>query len=581
MSYDLMLKKAIDLQNEGALNQALDIYLKLIEVTPHNADLWNLMGLVAQQKGDFIKARDCFLSAIKYSPKPFGLYYFNLSLCFKSLGDKKEALNYMVKASELIGNVKEVWNYLGVLQIESSELEKGIKSLSKALEIDNNYTEASANLYYYLKDVVALEKLAIENSSDFYANFLYALLTKDVEQKEIYLNKAINISPYRSDVLLEYADFLTKKGDLKKALMFYYKAFDLNENDIRAILGIADIYLLEGDLEKSEQFYLKSFNICRDIYGAYLNYGNLLFKQQRFSEALEAYREVVKLKSDDADVCYNIALILRMLEDYEEALGLMFNSYLKDKNNPLFQIGIFETLVELSQKNKELALKIAQNWQKLDEGNIFSKRIIASLLNASEDINDAEYAKRLFDVFADVYDETINNLDCKIVDEFKKINPNIKGKILDLGCGSGIVAQKLSNSEAEFIGVDISPNMIAKAKSKNVYSKLYVKDLVEFLGESDLGIYDKVLAFDVFCYFGALKEVLNKLKGCDIWFSVEENDIDVDKDYVLHSSGRYRHRLSYIYDLKEELKYDFIASYPILLRSENKNPVRGFLINLK
>ena len=36
MSYDLMFQKAIELQNNGALNEAEDIYLKLLEAMPEN-----------------------------------------------------------------------------------------------------------------------------------------------------------------------------------------------------------------------------------------------------------------------------------------------------------------------------------------------------------------------------------------------------------------------------------------------------------------------------------------------------------------------------------------------------------------
>ena len=576
-----MFKKAVELQNEGALNQALDIYLKLLEVTPYNADLWNLMGLIAQQKHDLLKARDCFLSAIKYSPKPFGMYYFNLSLCFKALDNKKEALNYMKKASELSVDIKEVWNYLGILQIEDGDLKNGIKSLCKALEIDEKYQEARANLCYYSNDKEKLLGLADEEAGDFYANYLAAIILDDFEQKKYYLERAINVCSDRSDVLAEYADILKSCNELEKALQFYFKALNLNDNDVKAILGIADIYLQIGELKKSEEFYLKSFDIRRDLHGAYLNYGNVLFKQQRYNEALDAYREVVKLNPDDADVSYNIALILRSIGDYEEALGLMFNSYLKDKSNNLFKIGIFEILSELSVNNRELALKIAQNWQNLDEDNVFSKRILACLSNDLDDINDKIYAKELFDEFAEVYDETIDKLDSKIIDEFIKLAPNITGKVLDLGCGSGLVAQKLSKFEAEFDGVDISFNMVEKAKSKKVYNELFVSDILDFLNKSDLKKYSKVLAFDVFPYLGDLREVLKALKGCDVWFSIEENDIDFKKAYVLHSNGRYKHSLSYIKELKKELGYKRIEDYHIVLRKEKDQPVYGFLINLK
>ena len=139
MSYEVMFKKAMDLQNNGALNDALEIYQKLLTITPENSDIWNLMGCIAQSKGDDKKAVDCFLSAIKYSPRPFGMYYFNLSLSYKALSKKSEAIEMMVKASSLLKDCKEIWNYRGVLEAELGDIKSAIDSFCKALEIDINY----------------------------------------------------------------------------------------------------------------------------------------------------------------------------------------------------------------------------------------------------------------------------------------------------------------------------------------------------------------------------------------------------------------------------------------------------------
>ena len=166
MSYDLMLQKAIDLQNNGALNEAESIYLNMLQAMPENADVWNLLGLVAQSKGNLLRAVDCFLSAIKYSPRPFGMHYFNLALCYKGLNKPSEALEAFNRAVELSPEVKEGWNYLGVLQEELEKHNDAVKSFCKALELDNNYMEARANLCFYTKDYPTLIKLAEDNESD-------------------------------------------------------------------------------------------------------------------------------------------------------------------------------------------------------------------------------------------------------------------------------------------------------------------------------------------------------------------------------------------------------------------------------
>ena len=107
MSYDLMFQKAIELQNNGALNEAEDIYLKLLEAMPENSDVWNLLGLAAQSKGNAGRAADCFLAAIRYAPAPFAPHFFNLGLAYRMLGKKREALEALQRAADLQPDLKE------------------------------------------------------------------------------------------------------------------------------------------------------------------------------------------------------------------------------------------------------------------------------------------------------------------------------------------------------------------------------------------------------------------------------------------------------------------------------------------
>ena len=53
------------------------------------------------------------------------------------------------------------------------------------------------------------------------------------------------------------------------------------------------------------------------------------------------------------------------------------------------------------------------------------------------------------------------------------------GVVLDVGCGTGLVGVELRKEQPDMIidGVDISPEMLAVAKQKNLYKSLYEADL--------------------------------------------------------------------------------------------------------
>ena len=75
--------------------------------------------------------------------------------------------------------------------------------------------------------------------------------------------------------------------------------------------------------------------------------------------------------------------------------------------------------------------------------------------------------------------------------------------VLDLGCGTGLAGAAFRAQAETLAGVDLSPRMVEQARQKNVYDRLEVGDVLEFLAaETDAGrTYDLILAADVFAYF--------------------------------------------------------------------------------
>lgn len=609
MSYDLMFQKAIELQNNGALNEAETIYLKMLEAMPENSDVWNLLGLVAQSKGNAGRAADCFLSAIRYAPTPFAPHFFNLGLTYRMLGKKREALEALRRAADLQPDLKEAWNFLGLTQEETGDHQEAVRSFCRALDIDGNYSEARANLCFYTKDKETLLQLADEQESDFQANLLAAESCGELTEREHYLRRATAANPYHTGGLLALAEARRAAGDEAEALQLYHKVLNLDENATEALLGAADIYLARGDLERAELYYKKSFDITRDIAGAHLNYGTLLYRSGRKSEALEEYRAAAVLEPEKPEISYNLALVLKDLGDYEEALGLMFNAHQRAPEREDFAAGIMETLTGLAAENAELALKIAENWQKIEPDNVFSRRILAGISEMpAESGDDRLYAEKLFDNFAATYDETLERLNPQITAEFLQRHGAAAGNVLDLGCGTGLAAQALKTADNTFDGADISANMLEAARRKGLYRELYQADAAALLREMAAGTeantavphndYDLILAFDVFCYMGKLEEILTAAADLmrrtdrrraesgkteaarampELWFTTESADEERGKDFYLTATGRYKHQRAYVEKTLQDAGFAEIDAYPLVLRQENGEDVPGFL----
>jgi predicted TPR repeat methyltransferase len=131
------------------------------------------------------------------------------------------------------------------------------------------------------------------------------------------------------------------------------------------------------------------------------------------------------------------------------------------------------------------------------------------------------------------------------------------GPALDLGCGTGLVAVALSDLPiAPLVGVDVSPRMLAQAAAKQCYADLHEADLMEMLAGDSVS-WRLILAADVLCYFGDLRDVLaqvHKRLDANAWFVLSVDELLPDKDgafsgsdeWVLQRQGRYAHALDYV-----------------------------------
>lgn len=107
------------------------------------------------------------------------------------------------------------------------------------------------------------------------------------------------------------------------------------------------------------------------------------------------------------------------------------------------------------------------------------------------------------------------------------------GRVLDLGCGTGLAGEAMRPLAHRLVGVDLAPGMIAAAERKGLYDRLVTGDLVQFLAAETAANerYDLVLAADVFAYFAELDDIVRMVARILVpsglfAFTVETHDGD-------------------------------------------------------
>jgi len=77
-------------------------------------------------------------------------------------------------------------------------------------------------------------------------------------------------------------------------------------------------------------------------------------------------------------------------------------------------------------------------------------------------------------------------------------------KVLDLGCGTGLVGKTIAPLCDHLVGIDLSKKMLQESHKKGIYNELIQIDIVEFI-KSSQQTFDLAIAADVFIYVGKVR----------------------------------------------------------------------------
>ena len=214
--------------------------------------------------------------------------------------------------------------------------------------------------------------------------------------------------------------------------------------------------------------------------------------------------------------------------------------------------------------------------------------VLASIgLEAIPGMAPAGYVKDLFDNYADRFDtalvEYLHYRTPELLAELVlRKSPPAPLDVLDLGCGTGLCGPLLQPVARRLTGVDLSTNMLAKARGRGVYTDLECIELTDYLATRHAE-FDVVIAADVFVYLGDLAPVFVGVRGAlraggRFAFSVEAGE---QQDCELAATRRYRHSRPYLERLAAEYGFDVEAIEKRVLRQNEGRQVNGHLALLR
>lgn len=374
------------------------------------------------------------------------------------------------------------------------------------------------------------------------------------------LKEAIAVYNNITQINPDFADAYSNRGNALKELLIldealenYQKAIQLNPKNAVVFVNYGQALQSLGRLDEALDNYEKSIQLNSDYVVAYLNKGNALRALGKSDEALESYGKALRLKPDYIEAYNNRGIVFQDLGKFDDAL--------KD----------YKKILDLNP------------------GHLPTQHIVNSLRGHDTKSAPKEYVEAFFDSYANDFEHNlVERLGYKMPTSLKealidrKLAPKKFNKAVDLGCGTGLVGIEFRDLVDTFVGIDLSIEMLRKAKEKNIYDKLVTDELVSGLNKTNTN-FDLFISADVFVYVGdliALFEAVARYanSGALFIFSTEHMP---GNQYKLQKTGRFAHSKDYITLIAENFNFQLDYFEKCNLRKENNTWIIGGLYILK
>lgn len=506
-------------------------------------------------------------------------------------------------------------------------MNKNISNNSLTLELAAQYLNQGKLLK---AESICREILNQNNNDADCLNFLSFILSRKSAFIDAIqcLEKAINIQPNNYLFHNNISNLYSRISNYNKAKLHLYQALKISPNYAEGYNNLGNIYYKQNILDKAISYFEKSIRLDPNSINAHINLANALSVDNKYDRAISHYEKALEIAPNNVTVLQNLSMVYveknitnKAIKTLEKLLTIykehnkeneipneiyihLAESYLNegvnDKAKPIYTKAIklnpnteflhhnYAVLL-LRENDYTNALYNFKEALRLNPNNKTAKHMI----NAIEGKNlsssaSKEYVNDLFDQYASYYNKHVTEkLDYKVpsilrsmVAEYIKLTDK-KLHVLDIGCGTGLCGPYFRDMAFNFIGVDLSYNMLLVAKTLKAYDLLLKQDINQCIPGENQEYFDYIIAADVFVYLGDLENIFKKCcsalkSGGKLVFSIE--NLNSENTYSLAKSGRYCHSLKYINNLCSTLNFKKLSCKEVTLRFNDNSPIQGTCI---
>jgi len=348
----------------GRLSETVSCYFGILKNEPRHADALHLMGVIAQQRGDFQTAVQLIQAAIQVNSH-IAHFHGNLGNTYVLQGNIAAAMASYRRALALDPADTAVQHSLANLLVQGGEFEEAASLYQRVLSLEPGLAEAHyhfGNLQKQMGNVpaaIACYRRAIAlkpDCPDFHFNLAHVLhegrfLRESVEsyQKVLALSpndaeahyslgvvlqeldepksaadcydRALQIKPDYREASLNLGQTCVELSELERAAAAYAHLLELEPNSAQAGANSGVVYNELGSLPAAAALRRQALPPDPIMVFAHNNLGVVLAKQGKSAEALSCYRRTVALKPDCVMALCNIGIRLHSCGDLSGAVN--------------------------------------------------------------------------------------------------------------------------------------------------------------------------------------------------------------------------------------------------------------------
>ena len=292
---DTMFQNAFQLQQNGRLQEAANLYEQILRIEPRHADSLHLLGMIfwAAHRPDVAKQFICRAIELNAQSAP---YYSNLGTILQAEGHLQEAANCYRRALAFDPNLAEVHLNLGLLEQIQGNLDLAISEFHRAAELKPQLAEAWSNLGNALSD------------------------QGKTQEAEANFRKAVHLKPAFPEAWYNLANILQEQEHLEEAAEAYIRAVTLKPDLAQAWSNLGNLRLQQKRLEEAEACQRRSIDLNPKHAEAHYNLGNVLAEQKKDAAAALEFEEALRLNPHLTKARNNLGSTYRKLEELAKAV---------------------------------------------------------------------------------------------------------------------------------------------------------------------------------------------------------------------------------------------------------------------